>query len=83
VFAAANHPVEDSQPLPVELLSPSPSKVSSMTPENEERIRALSQLLVNEKDHDKIGMLADELGRLLTIERKPLPITDEKPSGIP
>ena len=54
-----------------------------MTPENEERIRVLSQLLVNEKDHDKIGMLADELGRLLTIERKPPLITDEKPSAIP
>jgi hypothetical protein len=77
VFAGANHPVGDSQPLPVELQSP-PLKGVSMTLENEERIRALSQLLANEQDRVKIGMLADELGRLLTLPRKPQ-LLDEKP----
>ena len=50
-----------------------------MTPKDEERIRALTHLIANEKDQEKIKALADELGRLLTLERKPLPIPFDKP----
>jgi hypothetical protein len=50
-----------------------------MRPEDESRIRALTQLIANEKDHEKIAVLASELGRLLTLERKPLPFTNDKP----
>jgi hypothetical protein len=49
-----------------------------MTPKNdEERIRVLTHLLANEKDPEKIKVMAVELGRLLTIERRGLP--NEKP----
>ena len=49
------------------------------TPKDEERIRALTHLIANEKDQEKIKALAEELGRLLTLERKPLPIPFDKP----
>lgn len=48
-------------------------------PNNEERIRVLTQLIANEKDPEKVKVLAVELGRLLTIERRPLPIAKDKP----
>jgi hypothetical protein len=49
-----------------------------MTPEQEERVRALTQLIANEKDHEKIKVLATELESLLTVEGKVLP-PQEKP----
>ena len=49
-----------------------------MTSEDGDRLRVLSKLLVDERDPEKVKVLADELGRLLTIERKPFPITTEK-----
>jgi hypothetical protein len=52
-----------------------------MTPKDEERIRALTHLIANEKDHEKITVLADELGRLLTLERNPVPVTNNKPQS--
>ena len=47
----------------------------------ESRIRALTQLIANDKDHEKIAVLAKELGRLLTLERKLLPFTNDKPKS--
>ncbi len=44
-----------------------------MTPEQEERIRTLTQLIANEKDHEKIKVLATELEGLLTVENKSRP----------
>ncbi len=49
-----------------------------MTPEQEERIRTLTQLIANEKDHEKIKVLATELESLLAVEKKSLP-RKEKP----
>jgi hypothetical protein len=48
-------------------------------PKDEERIRALTQSIVDEKDQEKIKVLAEELGRLLTLDRKPLPGPDDRP----
>jgi hypothetical protein len=50
-----------------------------MTPKNEERIRVLSQLIASERDPEKVKILSVELGRLLTIERIPPRIAEEKP----
>jgi hypothetical protein len=50
-----------------------------MTPQDEARIRALTQLIANERDHEKIAVWADELGRLLTLERQPRTVANEKP----
>jgi hypothetical protein len=44
-----------------------------MTPEEEARIRVLPKLIENEKDPEKVKMLADELGRLLMLARTPRP----------
>ena len=44
-----------------------------MTPEEEARIRVLPKLIENEKDPEKVKMLADELGRLLMLARRPRP----------
>ena len=41
-----------------------------MTPE-EGRIRELPKLIADEKDPEKAKVLADELGRLLALARKP------------
>jgi hypothetical protein len=41
-----------------------------MTPEEEARIRMLPKLIEDEKDPEKVKVLADEVGRLLTMERK-------------
>jgi hypothetical protein len=41
----------------------------------------LTQLIVSEKDKEKISVLADELGRLLTLEREPVPVTNDKPKS--
>lgn len=49
-----------------------------MTPE-EARICELPKLIADEKDPEKVKVLADELGRLLMLSRKPWPI-DEKTS---
>jgi hypothetical protein len=51
-----------------------------MTVLDEGRIRAISDLIVKEKDPEKVKALAEELGRLLTLERKPMP-TSVKPVG--
>ena len=58
--------------LPVELQSPIPKR-NLMTPEEEARIRVLPKLIENEKDPEKVKMLADELGRLLMLARRPRP----------
>jgi hypothetical protein len=52
-----------------------------MTPEQEERIRTLTQLIANEKDHEKIKVLATELESLLTVESKPLPADNKSSEG--
>jgi hypothetical protein len=46
-----------------------------MTPEEEARIRVLPKLIEQEKDPEKVKVLAAELGRLLALTRMP----DEKP----
>jgi hypothetical protein len=46
-----------------------------MTRKDDEPIRALTHLIANEKDHEKITALADELGRLLTLENNPVPVS--------
>jgi hypothetical protein len=51
-----------------------------MNHEQEERIRALTELIANERDHDKIKVLATELESLLTADGTPLP-TQEKPQS--
>jgi hypothetical protein len=50
-----------------------------MTPEEEARISALPKLIEDEKDPEKVKALADELGRLLTMERKLRPPVKDKP----
>ena len=52
-----------------------------MTPEDDSRIRALTQLITKENDKEKIAVLAYELGRLLTLEREPVPVTNDKPKS--
>ena len=45
-----------------------------LTPEQEQRIRELFKLITDEKDPEKVQVLAGELGRLLTVQaplRKP------------
>jgi plasmid stability protein len=49
-----------------------------MTSEDDVRLRVLSKLLADERDPEKVKVLAVEVGRLLTLDRKPLP-TSEKP----
>jgi DNA-binding NarL/FixJ family response regulator len=46
----------------------------TLTPEQEQRIRELFKLITDEKDPEKVQVLAGELGRLLTVQaplRKP------------
>jgi hypothetical protein len=54
-----------------------------MTPkEREARIRELPKLIADEKDNEKLKVLAAELARLLGVEHKPRSIIpDKKPQS--
>jgi hypothetical protein len=59
--------------------SPTSPKEVALNASNADRIRALEHLILNETDKARIKLLADELGRLLTIEPKPPRGSYEKP----
>ena len=51
-----------------------------MTSKDDARVRVLSKLLAEERDPEKVKLLADELGRLLTLPGKPRP--NNKAAGV-
>jgi len=49
-----------------------------LTFEHEERIRALIEALVEEKDREKLQVLAAELEQMLKLESNPWPISNRR-----
>ena len=49
--------------------------------EHEERVRALIKAIAEEKDSEKLKVLAAELEQLLKLERKPWPVRDRQKSA--
>lgn len=49
--------------------------------EHEQRIRALIKAIADEKDPEKLKVLAAELEQLLKLESKPWPISDRQKSA--
>jgi hypothetical protein len=47
--------------------------------ERQAHIREPPKLIADEKDPEKLTVLAAELGQLLSVESKPGPISDKKP----